>query len=100
MTVSLFHRMQVKDYDAWLNPNPEEVQQMMNEMGALSFSLHRNPEDPNAVMIYYQFPDESSVKSYVAFFDAHIERLEAASPHKPEKMEWWVGVDIPSHSNT
>lgn len=100
MTVSLFHRMQVKDYDAWLNPNPEEVHELMQKMGALSFSLHRNLDDPNAVMICYQFPDEATLKSYVAFFDAHVERLEATSAHKPKSMEWWAGVDIPTHSST
>ena len=70
MSVSLFHRFQVKDFAAWLNPDPGVPAKTMKDNGVLAYSLHRNPDDPNTLMIYCQFPDMDTLKAYVAFLEA------------------------------
>lgn len=42
----------------------------MKDWGVLAYSLHRNPDDPNTLMLYYQFPDMNTLKAYVAFVEA------------------------------
>ena len=62
MTVSLFHRFQVKDFATWLNPDPGVPAKLMADNGVLAYSLHRNLDDPNTLMLYYQFPDLDFVR--------------------------------------
>lgn len=64
MIVSLFWRFQVKNFDLWLNPDPEGLAQMFKEQGVLAYSLHRSSDDPNSLMFYTQFPDEETAKSF------------------------------------
>lgn len=98
MTVSLFHRFQVKDFDEWLNPDPNVPAQIMKENGALAYSLHRDPNAPNTLMVYYQFPDEDTLKSFIAFAEALPG--EAKNFHAvPGTVEWWVGEDVPGYSS-
>ena len=99
MTVSLFMRFQVKDFDSWLNPDPGVPVQTMKDNGLVAYSLHRNPDDPNTLMIYHQFPDENTLKSYVAWLEAlpgEMKNFQAV----PETVERWVGEDIPGYSST
>lgn len=98
MTVSLFMRFQVKDFAAWLNPDPGVPAQMMKDWGVLAHSLHRNPDDPNTLMVYHQFPDMTTLKSYVAFVEAlpgEMKNFFAV----PGTVEWWVGEDVPGYSS-
>ena len=63
MTVSVYHRIQTKNFDTWLNPDPEVPAGMMKEQGAISMQLTRSLDDPNLVMIHCVFPDEATAKS-------------------------------------
>jgi quinol monooxygenase YgiN len=99
MTVSLFQRVQVKNFDAWLNPDQDAVAQMMKDNGVLHFSLHRNLDDPNALMIHYQFADENTSKSFVAWMEAMIVEWPKIQPgSEQEILEWWVGEDVQGYS--
>jgi quinol monooxygenase YgiN len=95
MTVSLFNRMQVKDFDSWLNPNPAEVTQNMKSMGVLAFSLHRNQDDPNSLMLHYQFADEDTAKSFVTGYESMLQEYLKEHPGaEQEILEWWIGEDF------
>lgn len=95
MTVTVFQRMQVKDFDAWLNPNPEEVARNFKTIGLLSFSLHRNPDDPNSLMIQYQFADEDAAKSFVTGYESMLtEYLKEYPGAAQEILDWWIGDDF------
>jgi hypothetical protein len=90
-------RFQVKDFDSWLNPDPGVPAQTMKDNGVLAYSLHRDPNDPNTIMIYTQFPDEKTLKSYVAF----MESLPGETKNffaVPETVEQWIGTDMPAYS--
>jgi hypothetical protein len=97
MTVSLFHRFQVKDFAAWLNPDPGVPAKLMKDNGVLAYSLHRNPDDPNTLMVYCQFPDMTTLQAYVALvegFPGEMKNFFAV----PGTVEWWVGEDVPGYS--
>ncbi|MFO7679120.1 MAG: hypothetical protein R6X34_03635 [Chloroflexota bacterium] len=99
MTVSLFMRLQVKDFDSWLNPDPSVPAQTMKDNDVLAYSLHRDPNDPNTIMIYTQLPDENALKSYVAFLESlpgEMKNFFAV----PGSVEMWIGNDIPEYSMT
>ena len=101
MTVSMFNRIQVKNFDTWLNPDPDAVAQIMKSMGVLAFSLHRNLDDPNTLMIHYQFADEDAAKSFVTGFEARLPEYLKEHPGAEQKMlEWWIGEDIPGYNKT
>jgi quinol monooxygenase YgiN len=101
MTVSLFQRIQVKDFDSWLNTDPDAVRQMMKEQGVVAFSLHRNLDDRNSLNIHYQFADENSAKSFVTWMEKMItEWPKIQAGGEQEILESWIGEDIPSHSST
>jgi quinol monooxygenase YgiN len=90
-------RFQVKDFDSWLNPDPGVPAKTMKDNGVLAYSLHRDPNDPNTIMIYTQFPDEKTLKSYVAFMESlpgEMKNFFAV----PETVEQWIGTDMPAYS--
>jgi hypothetical protein len=100
MAISVFQRVQVKDFDSWLNPNPEEVFAMMKEQGALSVLLTRNLEDPNSLMIHMDFPDESTAKSFMEWYDTKVQEWTAAGYTSQDIKEWWLGTNVDSHSGS
>jgi len=99
MTVSLFQRVQVEDFDKWLNSDPEQVFAMMKQQGASSVLMTRNLEDPNSLMIHMAFPDESTAKSFVEWYEAMVQEWTAGG-HTPQSIkEWWLGTNVDSHSS-
>lgn len=100
MAISVFQQVQVKDFDSWLNPDPNQVFEMMKEQGASSVLLTRNLEDPNSLMIHMEFPDESTAKSFVEWYDKQVKEWTAAGYASQEIKEWWIGETIESHSGT
>jgi len=99
MTVSLFWRIQVGDFDTWLNPDQDAVAQMFKDNGVLAYSLHRNLDDRNALMFHSQFADENTLKSFVAWYEAKKAEWEIEFPDSThEILESWVGEDVPGVS--
>jgi hypothetical protein len=47
-----------------LNPDPDGLAQMMKAQGVLAYSLHRNADDPNAVLLQLQFADRPALNSF------------------------------------
>jgi quinol monooxygenase YgiN len=77
MSISLFQRLQVKDFDKWLNPDPDGLAQMMKAQGVLAYSLHRSADDPNGVLIQLQFADRPTLNSLIVA--ANCRMIAAAS---------------------
>lgn len=95
MTVSLFARHKVKDFDTWKKLYDESAQ-FVKDQGVIASSVHRDLDDPNLVMAYHQFADVSTAKAYKALFDSD---LFQEGPVKvggviQETLEVWVGEDI------
>jgi len=95
MTATLFMRMQVENFDTWLNPNTEEVDQNFRGAGALAYGLHRNPSDGNSVMTWFQFADAESAKAFATGYQDMKVEYEAQHPgSKHEIVDSWVGADV------
>lgn len=101
MTVSLFWRFQVESFDSWLNPDPDGLAQMFKDIGVSAYSMHRNSDDPNAVMVHMQFADESALNSFEAWYKvskAEWEKQYSGSKH--DIVMSWVGQDVPEYTRT
>lgn len=96
MTVSLFLRFQVRDFEAWVNPSGDEVAQMMQNNGVLAYSLHQNLNNPNWLMVHHQLADEKALESLLAWLDT-IPDGNRYYQALPGTLEMWVGDDHPFH---
>ena len=100
MSFTIVHKVQVENFDTWLNPDPNAVEEMMKGQGAQSVILLRNVADPNAIMIYTQFADENAAKAFDAWYKNAIPEWEKQGYSKQEIQESWIGEVIESHSFT
>ena len=101
MSVSLYWRFQVENFDSWLNPDPDGLAQMFKAQGVSAYSLARNSDDPNAVMVHMQFADKDTLNSFLAWYKvskAEWEKQYSGSKH--DIVLAWVGEDIPGYSRT
>ena len=101
MSVSLYWRFQVEDFDSWLNPDPDGLAQMFKAQGVSAYSLARNSDDPNSVMVHMQFADKATLNSFLAWYKGSKVEWEKQHPgSKHDILLAWVGEDIPGHSRT
>lgn len=102
MTVSLFQRLQVKDFDKWLNPDQDAVTQMLKEQGVLALSLSRNLDDRNSLNLHFQFADENTAKAFIPWMEAAMAEWASEDPDAwtQKVLEWWLGEDIRPYANT
>ena len=96
MTVSLFTRSKVKDFDTWhelFNSGAEFVKQK----GVIASKVLRDLDDPNLVIVHHEFADASTAKAFMALVDSDLFRK--GDPVKKggvilETLEMWVGEDV------
>ena len=88
-------KMQLEDYDGWLNPNAEERDAMFRGAGALAYGLHRSPDDPNSVMGWFQFADADAAKAFHTGYLGMKADYEAQKPGAAhDVVDAWVGTDV------
>ena len=101
MAVSLFQRLQVRDFDKWLNPDPDGLAQMLRSQGVLAFGLYRNANDPNGVLLQIQFADRDTLNSFREWYEPMAAQWATTHPGaEQEIVDNWVGEDIPAYSGT
>jgi len=101
MSVSLYWRFQVGNFDSWLNPDPDGLAQMFKEQGVSAYSLARNSDDPNSVMVHMQFADENTLNSFLAWYKgSKVEWEKQYAGSKHDIVLSWVGQDIPGYTRT
>jgi quinol monooxygenase YgiN len=101
MNVTLLMRIQLKNFDTWLNPDADAVAKMMKEQGALAMNLLRSQDNPNEVIAVMEFPDRKTLNAYQAWYDAAAAEWLKAFPGSEQKIvEYWAGQTVPSHSRT
>ena len=101
MSASLYWRFQVENFDTWLNPDPDGLAQMFKAQGVSAYSLARNLEDPNSVMVHMQFADKDTLNSFLAWYKgSKVEWEKQYSGSKHDIVLAWVGEDIPGYSRT
>lgn len=97
MAVTLFMTLRAKDFDAWLGP-ADLVAQMMEENGVQAYSLHRNLDDPNGIIVMHRFADKATAETFVNFMGPRLEARNDAGALEPESLTWWLGEDLPAYS--
>lgn len=93
MTVSLFNRMQIKDFDAWLNPDQVQVAHYFKSQGVLVFGLTRDAANPNLLTVHYQFADIDTAEAFKTTYEAAQPDIEDNQVIQ-ETSEWWGGQDF------
>ena len=94
MTVSSIIRHKVNDFATW-KKGYDESAQMLKDGGVITDSVHRDIDDPNLVVVYHQYADESTAKAYLAMvsgdqFQAIVQELGIDM----ETMELWLVEDV------
>lgn len=98
MTYSLIMRIQVQNFDTWLNPDIDGFSQMMMGQGVVATSLHRSLEDRNSLVASMKFADEATLHAFVAWYKvAMVEWKKQFSGSGHEILEWFVSEDVESH---
>lgn len=101
MNVTLVQRIQLKNFDMWLNPDADAVAKLMKEQGAQAMSLLRSQDNPNEVIVVMEFPDRKTLNAYQAWYEAASVEWHKAIPGSEQKVvEYWAGEKVPSHSRT
>ena len=101
MNVTLIQRIQLKNFDTWLNPDTDGLAQMMKSQGVLAYSLFRGTDNPNEVLVELQFADRKTLNAYQVWYDAMaVEWLKTFPGSEQKIVENWVGENVPSHSRT
>ncbi len=101
MAISLFWIIQAENFDTWLNPDPDGLAQMFKEQGVLAYSLHRNSDDPNAVMVSMTFADRNTLNAFETWYKAaKVEWHEQFPGSKHDIAMRWVGNDVPGYNRT
>lgn len=94
MTASSFARHKVNDFAAWKKVYDEV--RPLREGIVIAESVHQDPEDPNTVIVYHQYPDLSTAQAFLARFgsdDKEVQEVLIRAGVQPETMEVWVGGD-------
>ena len=95
MTATLFMKMQVENFDTWLNPDQEQVGENFREAGVLAFGLHRSPDDGNSLLGWFQCADADAAKAFHNWYVGIKPDYIAQNPGaEHEIVDAWVGTDM------
>lgn len=96
MTVSMFTRSKVKDFDIWKEMFDGGAE-FVKQKGVIASRVLRDLDDPNLVIVYHEFADASTAKAFEDLVNSDLFRK--GDPVKKggvilETMEMWVGEDV------
>ena len=89
MTASLYTVTSVTDPDAWQYTD-KSAAAFRKEGRLVAASVHQDPDDPNAAIIFHQFADISAACGYIASLR---EQLHMANVDYVD-VEIWCGEDV------
>jgi quinol monooxygenase YgiN len=95
VTVSIFGRFSVKEFDQFKQVFDQGTE-IRQQLGVISQKVLRDRDDPNTVMIWYEYEDVEKAKAYVAMVSS--EQFLKSPPVKqggvlPKTAEMWLGID-------
>jgi len=93
MTVSVFFKQEVNDFAAWKKFYDDNAH-MRTEGGVIAASVYRHADDPNAVVIHSQLPDQDTAQNLANALDSEEWKAAfKAAGVKPETIEMWMCED-------
>lgn len=93
MTISIFVRCQVKDFDTW-KASFDSGAEFIKAQGVIASQVLRGLDNPNLVIVAHQFADATKSKSYLDLINSDLFR--EGPPVKEggmilETLEIWMG---------
>ncbi|MFQ5435820.1 MAG: cyclase [Anaerolineae bacterium] len=95
MTASSFARHKVNDFASWKKVYDENIPLRKEDSDLIAESVHRDPDDPNTIIVYHQYADLSTAQKFLAAMnDEAFQTILAEAGVQPETLEIWVGEDV------
>jgi len=96
MTVSMFARSKVKDFNTWKEMFDGSAE-FVKQNGVIASTVLRDLDDPNLVIVHHEFADASTAKAFMALVDSDLFRK--GDPVKKggvilETLEMWSGEEV------
>ncbi|MBI4302477.1 MAG: cyclase [Chloroflexi bacterium] len=88
---SLFMRHRVADYEKWKRVFDGADDLRKNGAGAIAHNIHRDPDDPNLIIVALRVHDIRRAKEFAASPDLLSAMAEAGVQGQPEV---WFGEDV------
>jgi quinol monooxygenase YgiN len=89
---TMFVRHTVNDYGNWKRVY-DQLASVRKERGVTSASVHRDPKDPNTIIVTHQFKDMNAATAFANSEDLKSAMADAGVAGPPEI---WFGEDIES----
>lgn len=95
MTVSIFTRNKVKDFDVWKKLYDESAD-FVKQHGVISDQVLQDLDDPNLVIVHQRFAEVEAAKAFYGMVNSDLFRK--GDPVKKggvilETLEIWMGVE-------
>ena len=87
---TLFVRHEVKDYAHWKG-GYDEFAHVRKEVGVTAASVHRDPENPNVVIVTHRFSSADAMFAFINSEDLKGAMAEAGVVGQPEI---WLSEDV------
>ena len=73
MTVGLFTRSKVKDFDVWKEMYDAGAE-FVKQQGVIASNVLRDLDDPNVIIVHHQFADAETAKAFEALVNSDMFR--------------------------
>jgi quinol monooxygenase YgiN len=89
---TMFVRHKVNDYGNWKRVY-DQLASVRKERGVTGASVHRDPKDPNTIIVTHQFKDMNAATAFADSEDLKSAMADAGVAGPPE---FWFGEEIES----
>lgn len=90
MAATMFVRHKVSDYRTW-KPDYDGLGSVRKQKGVTAASVHRDPNDPNTIIVMHQFKDLDAATGFASSEELKSAMAKAGVTSPPEI---WFSEDI------
>jgi quinol monooxygenase YgiN len=90
MAATMFVKHRVNDYNSWKHEY-DEIASVRKQKGVTAASVHRDPKDPNTVVVMHRFKDMNSAKGFADSGELKSAMTKAGVNGAPE---FWFAEDV------
>jgi quinol monooxygenase YgiN len=90
MAATMFARHKVNDFKTW-KPAYDELGPVRKQYGVTAASVHRDPKDPNTIIVTHQFKDLNAATNFADSTELKSAMAKAGVSGPPE---FWFSEDV------
>ncbi len=90
MAATMLVKHRVSDYNSWKHVY-DEIASLRKQKGVTAASVHRDPKDPNTVVVMHRFKDMSAAKGFADSGELKSAMTKAGVNGAPE---FWFAEDV------